>query len=231
MKEYSVCLESVPWDTFRCKKAANSLDIDVKKKLRHDFSVTADIEADFNVGMMVGASGSGKSTLAESIYGAEALERVLQLDKPIIEQFPEAYTYDDCARMLCGVGLSAVPCWIRPAGTLSNGQRERAEIALQMSLEKDQVVIDEWTSVVDRTVGKVMSECIQKWARKTGKRVILISCHYDVLDWLQPDWVIDCNKQEYLDRRGSKKNEGRNWNSASGKSVVSHGNTLANITI
>ena len=100
-----------------------------------------------------------------------------------------------------GVGLSAVPCWIRPAITLSNGQKERAEIALQMAREDKLVVIDEWTSVVDRTVGKIMSECIQKWARKSEKQVVLLSCHYDVFDWLQPDWVIDCNKQTYTDRR------------------------------
>lgn len=201
MKEYKVEIHSDPWDSFRCKKAANSLDIDMSKKLKHKFSVEADIESPFNVGLIVGASGSGKSTLAEAIYGAEALKRVLDPTLPVIEQFPEEYTYDDCAKSLMGVGLSAVPCWIRPAATLSNGQKERAEIALQMARDDDVVVIDEWTSVVDRTVGKIMSECIQKWARKTGKQVVLLSCHYDVFDWLQPDWLIDANKQSFVDRR------------------------------
>ena len=28
-----------------------------------------------------------------------------------------------------------------------------------------------------------------------------MSCHYDVVEWLNPDWIIDCNKQEYTDRR------------------------------
>jgi ABC-type glutathione transport system ATPase component len=231
MKNYAVTLQSEPWESFRCQKAANSLDIDVKKKLIHQFAVDADIESPFNVGLIVGASGSGKSTLAESIYGVDALERILDLTLPVIEQFPTDYTYDDCARMLCGVGLSAVTCWIRPAGTLSNGQRERAEIALQMSRGKEQVVIDEWTSVVDRTVGKIMSECIQKWARKTETRVVVISCHYDVMEWLQPDWVIDCNKQDYLDLRGSKKNDQKNCISASGKSTANLGSILASITI
>jgi hypothetical protein len=63
------------------------------------------------------------------------------------------------------------------------------------------IVIDEWTSVVDRTVAKVMSHCIQKHARKTGKTIVLLSCHYDVLDWLNPDWIIDANKQAYTNRR------------------------------
>lgn len=205
MKNYALTLEAEPWDSFRCKKAANSLDIDVTKKLRHDFSVDADVESPFNVGLIVGASGSGKTTLAESIYGADALKRILDPALPVIEQFPDEYTYDDCARSLMGVGLSAVPCWIRPAATLSNGQKERAEIALQMARDDDCVVIDEWTSVVDRTVGKIMSECIQKWARKTGKQVVLLSCHYDVFDWLQPDWLIDANKQSFVDRRSLRR--------------------------
>ena len=206
MRTYSLELQSQPSNTFRCKKAANSLDIDVTKKLIHKFEVEADIESPFHVGLIVGASGSGKTTLAESIYGADAMTRLLDPKTPVIEQFPEDYTYDDCAKMLSGVGLSAVPCWIRPAGTLSNGQRERAEIALQMAQEKEIVVIDEWTFVVDRTVGKIMSECIQKWARKTDRRVVLMSCHYDVLDWLQPDWVIDANKQSFIDRRSLRRN-------------------------
>lgn len=205
MKNYSLVLESDPWDSFRCKKAANSLDIDIKKKLRHEFSVDADLDTDFSIGVIVGASGSGKTTFAESVYGKESLQRLLDPKKPVIEQFLDEMSYDDCARMLSGVGLSSVPCWIRPAATLSNGQKERAEIALQMAQPIERVVIDEWTSVVDRTVGKVMSECIQKWARKTGKQVVLLSCHYDVLDWLQPDWVVDCNKQQYADRRSLRR--------------------------
>ncbi len=66
---------------------------------------------------------------------------------------------------------------------------------------KDVFVIDEWTSVVDRTVAKAMSNCLQKFARKNNKTVIALSCHYDVFEWLNPDWVIDCNKAEYIDRR------------------------------
>ena len=202
MQNYHLTLKHSPWTTFRCQKAANSLDIDVEKKLTHDFSVSADIESPFNVGVIVGASGSGKTTLAEHIWGAERLQRVLTPDAPVIEQFPTDMDYSACVKYLTGVGLSAVTCWIRPASTLSNGQRERAEIALRMASSTDELcIVDEWTSVVDRTVGKVMSHAIQKWARASGKRVVLLTCHYDVLDWLQPDWVIDCNKQAFIDRR------------------------------
>lgn len=102
--------------------------------------------------------------------------------------------------MLYGIGLTSVPCWIRPVYTLSNGQKARAIAALQMAHEEI-FVIDEWTSVVDRTVAKAMSNCLQKFARAKNRQVVVLSCHYDVIEWLNPDWIIDCNKQEYVDRR------------------------------
>jgi len=202
VQNFELTLTSPVATSFRATKAANSLDIDAEKKSIHHFKVQADIKTPFNIGVIVGASGSGKTTLAKHIYGEEAFKEILNSSLPVIEQFPESLSYDECAAMLCGVGLTAVPCWIRPAYTLSNGQKARAECALQMAREDSNViVIDEWTSVVDRTVAKVMSHCIQKHARKTGKTVVLLSCHYDVLDWLNPDWIIDANKQAYTNRR------------------------------
>lgn len=204
MQNLELTLKSDVAKSFRCTKAANSLDIDQEKKSVHHFKVAADITAPYNLGLIVGASGSGKTTLAKHIWGDDCFTDILKLDVPVIDQFPEPFSYDECAAMLAGVGLTSVPCWIRPAYTLSNGQRARAECALQMARSVEvgrPVLIDEWTSVVDRTVAKVMSHCIQKHARKTGKQIVLMSCHYDVIDWLNPDWIIDCNKQEYLDRR------------------------------
>ena len=199
MQAYVVDLKSDPVNSFRCQKAANSLDIDINKKLTHHLEINADIPKDFTVGLIVGASGSGKTTLAKKIYGDDCFKEYLDLSSPVIEQLPKEYEYDECAKLLSGIGLTSVPCWIRPAGTLSNGQRARAEAVLAMC-KSDSPVIDEWTSVVDRTVAKVMSHSIQKYARKNKKQIVLCSCHYDVIPWLDPDWVIDCNKQEFLPR-------------------------------
>lgn len=204
MSSYHVKLESPVATSFRCRRAADSLDIDVKKKSVHELRIDADLATDYQLGVIVGASGSGKTTLAREIFGPDCLQETLDVTRPVIDQFPEDWNYDQCAAALSGVGLTSVPCWIRPAVTLSNGQRARAEAALQMArmAEGGTVAIDEWTSVVDRTVAKVMSHCVQKYARRTpGARVVLCSCHYDVLDWLNPDWVIDCNRQECTDRR------------------------------
>jgi len=202
MRTYIVEKSSEPYKSFRCQKAANSLDIDVEKKLTHKLKIEADIEGDFSIGVIAGASGSGKTTLAAEIYGEECLKPLLNKELPIIEQLPKDMSYDECAKVLSGVGLTSVPCWIKPAGALSNGQQARAEAALKMCTQEF-IVIDEWTSVVDRTVAKVMSSCIAKYAKRTGKKVVLVSCHYDVIAWLDPDWVIDCNEQKFINDRGS----------------------------
>jgi GNAT superfamily N-acetyltransferase len=203
MQNFVVRLSSEPSQSFRCTKAANALDIDVSKKLTHTLDVSMDLATPYKVGLVLGASGSGKTSLARLMFGRGFDAPILDLDRPVIDQFPPEWSYDDCAAALGGMGLSAVTCWIRPAGSLSNGQRARAEAALRLAQPGDgPVVIDEWTSVVDRTVAKAMSLCIAKHARRSGRPVILLSCHYDIVDWLAPDWILDCNTGKYLDRRG-----------------------------
>lgn len=209
MKTYSLKLESKMSSSFRAMRAANSLDIDIVKKSIHEFSVDADLESHFNVGLIVGASGSGKSTLARHVYGAECMRTYLKPDVAVIDQFPEDMNYDDCANVLTGIGLSSVPCWLKPSGTLSNGQQARAEAALSLVYSTGVGVIDEWTSVVDRTVAKVMSHCVQKFARRMQRQIVLVSCHYDVIEWLNPDWLIDCNSQRFIDRRSLHPDERR----------------------
>jgi ABC-type Mn2+/Zn2+ transport system ATPase subunit len=198
--KYEVLLESPISNNFRCKLACDSLDIDIAKKNKHHLIINATIPDSFNIGVIYGASGSGKTTLAKNIFGQDVFKSPLQEDIPIINQFNECYSYEECASMLSGIGLNSVPCWVRPVYTLSNGQKARAEAALLMSQDKEIIIIDEWTSVVDRNVAKAMSHTIQKYAKRKNKKIILLSCHYDVIEWLNPDWLIDCNKQEFIKR-------------------------------
>lgn len=198
-----VRLESPVSNNFRCKLACDALDIDIKKKSIHHLVIDGiKIPEEWNLGLVYGASGSGKTTLAKKLFGEDVFKTVLREDEPIINQFPKEFSYDECSALLSGIGLNSVPCWVRPVRTLSNGQRARAEAALLMVQQGEMVCIDEWTSVVDRTVAKAMSHCLQKFARKFKKKIILLSCHYDVLEWLIPDWMIDCNEQKFYLRDG-----------------------------
>ena len=232
VKTYDVVLVSQPSDSFRCIKAANSMDLDLAKKLVHELHITADLDSPYNVGLIVGASGSGKTTLAQQIFG-DCFRDVLDKTVPVIDQFPESMNYDECAAALGGAGLASVTCWIRPAGTLSNGQQARAEIALRLSSDDQRIVIDEFTSVVDRTVAKAMAHTVQKIARRSGKQVILLSCHYDIIEWLNPCWVIDCNRAEFTDRRAFfLTSSGTSESSSPSRNAIGHrGAILANIII
>lgn len=197
-KSIEVILQSPVSDNFRCKMACDSLDIDIKKKSVHHLKIeNINIPENWNVGLVYGASGSGKTTLSKKIFGEDVFKVILDENEPIINQFPQEYNYEQCAELLSGIGLNSVPCWVRPVKTLSNGQRARAEACLLMCQNNGIINIDEWTSVVDRTVAKGMSHCLQKFARKNNKQIILLSCHYDVLEWLIPDWLIDCNEQKF----------------------------------
>ena len=201
MQTYNVRLESEVFKSFRCQLAANSQDIDSTKKSVHELNINCDLDSDFSVGLIYGSSGSGKTTLAKKIFGDDCFKIIINEGLPIIEQLPQNLDYDSCSKISSGIGLTSVPLWIRPVKTLSNGQRARAEAALLMSGENKIQVIDEWTSVVNREVAKIMSHCAQKYARRNNKMLILLSCHSDVIEWLNPDWIIDCNKSTFTDRR------------------------------
>ena len=58
------------------------------------------------------------------------------------------------------------------------------------------ILIDEWTSVVNRDVAKSMSFALQRYVRQKNLKIIIASCHYDIIEWLQPDWVYNLNKQD-----------------------------------
>lgn len=202
MRNFTVNLNCEIPKTFFTIKAAQSQDIDIEKKSKHTKEISCDIETNYNIGLIVGSSGSGKTTLTREMFGKFFIEdNILDQSKPIIEQFPDSFDYEKRQKYLSAIGLTSVPCWIRPVYTLSNGQKFRAEVAIRCAKQADPIIIDEWTSVVDRVVGKIMSYSIQKFARKFNRKIIILSCHYDVIDWLLPDFVIDCNKDEYEDRR------------------------------
>jgi GNAT superfamily N-acetyltransferase len=51
------------------------------------------------------------------------------------------------------------------------------------------VVCDEYSSVVDRTVARVGSAALARTVRARQLSFVAVTCHDDVEEWLQPDWV------------------------------------------
>jgi ABC-type lipoprotein export system ATPase subunit/GNAT superfamily N-acetyltransferase len=154
---------------------------------------------DWNIGIIVGSSGSGKTTILKKLGGVKNIE--FDSEKPLISNFNWLQPRE-ASLVLTSMGLSSVPTWLRPFHTLSTGEQYRATLAylVASSNDGDIILVDEYTSVVDRDVAKAMSYALQKYVRRENKKIILASCHQDILEWLMPDWVCSPQKGGVLEK-------------------------------
>lgn len=146
----------------------------------------------WNVGLVVGPSGCGKSTLVREAF-PDALVAGYDWppDRSIIDAFPKTLGIKEITAILSSVGFSSPPAWLRPFHVLSNGEQFRVTMARAIAEGAALTVLDEFTSVVDRTVAKIGSAAIAKTVRKRDMRFIAVACHYDIIEWLQPDWTYE----------------------------------------
>lgn len=171
--------------------------LEAKSVRVYDFDFPWDAEP-WNVGLVVGPSGSGKSTVMRHVWG-ERVPLVWDGDG-IVDDFA-AYSVEDTSTALGSVGLNTIPAWLRPHRVLSMGEQFRAEMARRILSDEDPIVVDEYTSVVDRQVAQVASLAIGKFVRARKRKFVAVGCHYDVIDWLQPDWVLDMATCSFTRRR------------------------------
>ncbi|MCV9907348.1 hypothetical protein OIV19_06930 [Brucella sp. HL-2] len=169
------------------------------------FELVADIPLegqDWRLGVIVGPSGSGKTSIGRKILGTDAFYEPSGWtdEHPIIETIAPEKTFDDVAAALAAVGLGSVPAWLRPYPVLSNGERFRADLARIVCERPEKIVIDEFSSVIDRQIARVGAFAFAKAWRRTAGQAVLLSCHYDILDWLQPDWVFDTASGDFTGR-------------------------------
>jgi ABC-type lipoprotein export system ATPase subunit len=164
-----------------------------------EFHLEADIPIelpDWQVGIVVGSSGSGKSSIGAELKALGFHEWTggrWSKDKPIVEAIDG--DFDKVTGVLSSVGLGAVPAWLRPHSVLSNGERFRADCAKLLLSDYQDVVVDEFTSVLDRQVAQVGAAAFVKAWRRRGGKLVLLTCHHDILDWVLPDWVFDTDRK------------------------------------
>jgi hypothetical protein len=168
---------------------------------RSETTITVDLpieERDWSIGLIVGPSGSGKTTIARTLFG-EALVAPWKWprDRSIVDAFPSALGIKDITALLSSVGFSSPPAWLRPFHVLSNGEQFRVAIAFALAEARPLTVIDEFTSVVDRTVAQIGSAAVARAVRARAQRFIAVSCHYDIVDWLQPDWLYEASTNSF----------------------------------
>lgn len=174
---------------------------DVPPSARSRESWEVDLPLDdqpWHVGLIVGPSGCGKSTIARELFGPAVCTGFdWPVDRSLLDGFPATMGIKEITALLSSVGFSSPPLWLRPFGVLSTGQQMRVTIARLLAEQPDLAVMDEFTSVVDRTVAQIGSAAIAKTVRRRNQRFVAVTCHYDVLDWLQPDWVYAPHTQQF----------------------------------
>jgi ABC-type lipoprotein export system ATPase subunit/GNAT superfamily N-acetyltransferase len=146
--------------------------------------------------LVVGTSGSGKSTILRSL--GEHVQPRIEFYNTVIENFSSPERGEE---LLLACGLRSIPTWFRLPHTLSNGEHHRFEMA--MCLDQGIDIVDEFTSVVDRDTAKSLALSIRKYydQRGTADPLYIASCHRDIIDWLDPDWVYDTDLQKLDNRR------------------------------
>jgi len=156
----------------------------------YPWTMPNNIPKNFKIGVIVGSSGSGKSTLLKQ-FGTEEVP-LWDETKSIVSHFESP---DEAINKLGAVGLNSIPSWYKPYHVLSNGEKFRADLARKL---KSNVVIDEFTSVIDRNVAKAASVSLVRYVKNNDiSNVVLSTCHRDILDWLEPDWFIDTDTGEF----------------------------------
>jgi ABC-type ATPase with predicted acetyltransferase domain len=134
---------------------------------------------------------------------------------------------EEITKTLCSGGFESPPDWLKAYDCLSQGEKMRVDIARALCLTQNEIVFDEFTSVVDREIAKVSAFAISKAVRRSKKKFIAVTCHYDVVDWLDPDWVFSTDTMEF----SRKKESGRPLNSKSIGAAQAYGRCFGNIII
>jgi ABC-type dipeptide/oligopeptide/nickel transport system ATPase subunit len=215
-------------ESFRAQSVKGSFtlnDVKLEKRFKGSLPIEGD---DWEIGIIVGRSGSGKSSIAKQLFPNAYISSFEYTHQCILDDFGECLDTGEITRLLCSVGFASPPDWLKAYSCLSQGEKMRVDIARALSLSQKLIVFDEFTSVVDREVAKVSSLAISKAIRRQeGKKFIAVTCHYDVVDWLDPDWVF-CTDTMDFDR---KKGLGRPLNSKFIGAALSFGKCFGNITI
>ena len=160
------------------------------QSLFYPWELPKSLPTEFKIGVIVGSSGSGKSTILKN-FGIEE-QPIWDINKSIISHFDNP---EDGINKLSSVGFNSIPSWYKPYNVLSNGEKFRADLARKI---KSNAVI-EYTSVVDRNVAKAASVALSRYIKRNNiTNIVLSTCHRDIVDWLEPDWVLDTDTGELL---------------------------------
>jgi len=205
MQTFDIVRKSQPKKSFRVASIIGKFDLQ-SEEVVEQFIGQFDIPEQWNVGLIVGKSGTGKTTIAKELFENAYITDYTYTADCILDDMPSDCSVEQITSMFNAVGFSSPPSWLKPYSALSNGQKMRVDLAHSLLLNKELIVFDEFTSVVDRQVAQIGSFAVQKAIRKQDKKFIAVTCHHDVEDWLLPDWVFNTDTMTFHSFEGQKKN-------------------------
>lgn len=205
MPNFDIVKTNKPKLTFRVSKIQSDFDV----KFEHSnerFTGNIELPEKWQIGVIVGASGTGKTTIAKEIFSDCYVKQFEYKSASVVDDMPDV-DMKTIERMFYAVGFGSVPSWLKPYAVLSNGEKMRVDLARAL-LQSEKVCFDEFTSVVDRNVAQTMCIATRKAINRTNKQFVAVTCHFDVIDWIEPDWVFntDTMKMVFPTAHGNEKN-------------------------
>ena len=206
MPTFDIVRKSEPKKSFRVASIIGKFDLQ-SNAIEERFTGNIDISDKWQIGLIVGKSGTGKTTIAKQLFENAYITNFEYDNETVLDDMPKNKSVDEITRAFNSVGFSSPPSWLKPYSVLSNGEKMRCDLARAILSENELFVFDEFTSVVDRQVAQVGSFAMQKAIKKTDKKFIAVTCHFDVEDWLLPDWVFNTDTMTFQSFEGQKKNK------------------------
>jgi ABC-type lipoprotein export system ATPase subunit len=205
MPTFDIIKQVKPTKTFRVASVIGKFDLQSENIIEH-FKGDINIPDKWQIGLIVGKSGTGKTTIAKQLFENAYITSYKYDAETVLDDMPKECSVEQITSAFNSVGFSSPPSWLKPYSVLSNGQKMRVDLARAILEEQKLFVFDEFTSVVDRNVAQIGSFAMQKAIRKTDKQFIAVTCHFDVQDWLLPDWVFNTDTMTFQSFEGQKKN-------------------------
>lgn len=228
MPTFDIVKETKASSSFRVESIIGKFDLQ-SKNIKERFTGEISLPNEWSIGLIVGKSGTGKTTIAKELFPDSYTTTFDYYGDTILDDMPDSKSVSEITSAFNSVGFSSPPSWLKPYSVLSNGQKMRVDLARAMLSDDELFVFDEFTSVVDREVAKIGSYAMQKAIKRTNKKFIAVTCHYDVEDWLLPDWVFETDSMTF--RKVGKKKDQKSKSKYSKQMISQYGKCLLNITI